>query len=133
MTATNKLVHTSCLGFGCNTQCGDEIEWTNNYYIDFPAGCHGFGRLSIQNDTDSSVQDFADFRWAEDGSVTLNTDCSSNISSTEMAGRFCIIDDGTNARIINRLGSTVRISGCLHYSGSVNVTNLADAGEFSAE
>jgi hypothetical protein len=75
--------------------------------IDLPDAVQGFGFTMAGNN-----EEFGFFRNTDAGVVTLGTDAdlkSTNTVNTDSDAKFCIIDNGTNVRIRNRLGATKEV------------------------
>ncbi len=63
-------------------------------------GISGRGWLSVDDGTTAS--EWADFKFDDDGTVTLIQN-SANIVTTSTAGKLCIIDNGSGIAMLNRL------------------------------
>ena len=71
----------------------DDGTWT------FFGSTWGFGTISA----DGGVT-YASFRFTNDGVVTLLTDCTADVASTDTDTKLCIYDGGSGIIIKNRLG-----------------------------
>jgi hypothetical protein len=77
-------------------------------FIDLPNAVQGFGTVLI-----GDIQEWVMFTNVAAGTVTVLTDSASNtLNSTNVATadtdtNLCIIDNGTNVRVKNRLGSAL--------------------------
>ena len=76
-------------------------------YIDLPSGTQGFCTVCAYFSV-PSVKALATFGIWEDGSITW-MDYTSNVTGSDTDNYLCIIDNGTNIRIKNRLGTSVQV------------------------
>jgi len=70
-------------------------------YVDLVASKSGFGRIII-----GDAQEYSDFVFKIDGSVTLINN-SANVVTSSADAKLVIKDNGSNVRIVNELGSTL--------------------------
>jgi len=82
---------------------------SNNAYIDLPEGVSGFGEV-IAGDN----QEYTQFRFTTAGVVTLLNN-TANVVDTDTVSKLCILDNGSNVRIKNRLGSSKEIKVVVNY------------------
>jgi len=68
-------------------------------------GVSGRGWISV--DDGSTTAEWADFFYADDGTVTLIQN-SANVVNTDTDGKVCIIDDGSGIAILNRLAGAAK-------------------------
>ena len=59
----------------------------------------GWGHIMV-----NSGATYASFRFEEDGTVTLLSDCTADVSNTDTPGKLCIFDSGDAITIKNNLG-----------------------------
>ena len=70
-------------------------------------GVSGRGWISIYNGLTGTTAEWADFFYADDGTVTLIQN-SANVVNTDTDGKVCIIDDGSGIAILNRLAGAAK-------------------------
>lgn len=85
-----------------NEQYSGVVPTTAGAFISLASGGSGIGRIIIGNG-----QEYAQFSFIADGTVTLWTDKTANVVTTETNDKFCITDGGAVVYIINELGSTL--------------------------
>ena len=79
--------------------------------ISFFASAWGHGTISTNEGATYAI-----FRFDSGGIVTLLTDCTSDVASTDADGKLCVYDGGSNIVIKNRLAGTKALMIDIKYS-----------------
>ncbi len=88
----------------------DGLKWPSVYllddgYYDLPAGITGTLRIIFGDQAE-----WGTCQISADGSVELaGTQKDANLVNTDTDGKYCVFDNGTNARIRNRSGGALTV------------------------
>ncbi len=78
--------------------------------VNLPDTTSGWGEILVGDN-----EEYGEFRWSSAGVVSLLSDSTANVTSTDADGYFCIFDNGTQVVVKNRLGSTKIIKYKINY------------------
>lgn len=88
----------------------DYIDISDETSIALPDATSGYGTVFVGDN-----EEFARFRWTTAGVVTLDEN-TANVVITDTDTKFCILDNGTEVILKNRLGSNKNVRYEIHYS-----------------